>query len=90
MIRTNNDTISIRYNRPPLANYQLDALYNDARYAIVESSTKAGKTAACLVWIIEQALQGKSGQDFWWIAPVYGQCKNCLSSSESRTSKRII
>jgi phage FluMu gp28-like protein len=75
MIKTNNDKISIRYNRPALANYQLDALFNDSRYAIVESSTKAGKTAACLVWIIEQALQGKSGQDFWWIAPVYGQCR---------------
>jgi phage FluMu gp28-like protein len=75
MIKTNENKISIRYNRPALANYQLDALFNDARYAIVESSTKAGKTAACLVWIIEQALQGKSGQDFWWIAPVYGQAR---------------
>jgi phage FluMu gp28-like protein len=76
MIKTKtNDSISIHYNRPQLANYQLDALFNDARYAIVESSTKAGKTAACLVWIIEQALQGKTGQDFWWIAPVYGQAK---------------
>jgi hypothetical protein len=75
MIKTNNDLISIRYNRPALANYQLDALFNDSRYGIVEASTKAGKTAACLVWIIEQALQGKSGQDFWWICPVYGQAK---------------
>jgi hypothetical protein len=75
MVKTNNDRVSIRYNRPALANYQLDALFNDSRYGIVESSTKAGKTAACLVWIIEQALQGMSGQDFWWIAPVYGQCR---------------
>lgn len=75
MIKTNDNKISIRYNRPPLANYQIDALFNDARYGIVEASTKAGKTAACLVWIIEQALQGKSGQDFWWICPVYGQAK---------------
>lgn len=76
MIKTKPaDSISIRYNRPQLANYQLDALFNDSRYGIVEASTKAGKTAACLVWIIEQALQGKSGQDFWWICPVYGQAK---------------
>jgi len=75
MLKTKENKISIRYNRPALANYQLDALFNDSRYGIVESSTKAGKTAACLVWIIEQALQGKSGQDFWWIAPVYGQCR---------------
>jgi phage FluMu gp28-like protein len=76
MIKTkNNDAISIHYNRPQLANYQLDALFNDARYGVVEASTKAGKTAACLVWIIEQALQGKSDQDFWWVAPVYGQAR---------------
>jgi phage FluMu gp28-like protein len=70
-----NQSQQIHYQRPLLANYQLDALFNDARYGIVEASTKAGKTAACLVWIIEQALQGKSGQDFWWICPVYGQAK---------------
>jgi phage FluMu gp28-like protein len=76
MVKTKpSESISIRYNRPQLANYQIDALFNDARYGIVEASTKAGKTAACLVWIIEQALQGKSGQDFWWICPVYGQAK---------------
>ncbi len=73
MVTTNNKTA--HYQRPALAGYQLDALFNDARYAIVESSTKAGKTAACLVWIIEQCLEGKTGQDFWWIAPVYGQCR---------------
>jgi phage FluMu gp28-like protein len=75
MIKTNENKISIRYNRPALAQYQLDALFNDSRYGIVESSTKAGKTAACLVWLTEQALQGKSGQDFYWVAPVYGQSK---------------
>jgi hypothetical protein len=68
-------TKQIHYQRPQLANYQLDAIFNDSRYGIIEASTKSGKTAACLVWIIEQALQGKSGQDFWWIAPVYGQAK---------------
>jgi hypothetical protein len=65
----------IHYQRPQLANYQIDSIFNDARYGIIEASTKSGKTAACLVWIIEQALQGKIGQDFWWIAPVYGQAK---------------
>jgi hypothetical protein len=68
-------TKEIHYQRPQLANYQIDAIFNDARYGIIEASTKSGKTAGCLVWLIEQALQGKSGQDFWWIAPVYGQAK---------------
>jgi hypothetical protein len=68
-------TKQIHYQRPPLAHYQIDALFNDSRYGVVEASTKSGKTTACLVWLLEQALQGKSGQDFWWIAPVYPQSR---------------
>ncbi len=71
----NNQTKQIHYQRPQLANYQLDAIFTDARYGIIEASTKAGKTAGCLVWVIEAALQGKSDQDFWWVAPVYGQAR---------------
>jgi phage FluMu gp28-like protein len=74
-MENNKQTKQIHYTRPQLANYQLDALFNDARYGIVEASTKSGKTTACLIWIIEQALQGKSDQDFWWVAPVYGQAR---------------
>jgi phage FluMu gp28-like protein len=68
-------TKQIHYQRPPLAFYQLDAIFTDTRYAVIEASTKAGKTAACLVWLLEQALHGRSGQDFWWIAPVYPQSR---------------
>ncbi len=50
-----NKQTKIHYQRPQLAPYQLDAVFTDARYAVVEASTKAGKTSACLVWIIEQA-----------------------------------
>jgi phage FluMu gp28-like protein len=71
----NNQTKQIHYQRPQLANYQVDAIFTDARYGIIEASTKAGKTAGCLVWVIEAALQGKSDQDFWWVAPVYGQAR---------------
>ena len=60
------------YDRPKLADYQLSGLFNASRYAVVEASTKAGKTAGCLVWLSEQALMGKAGQEFWWVAPVYG------------------
>ncbi len=74
-MENNKQTKQIHYQRPQLANYQLDALFNDSRYGVVEASTKSGKTTACLIWIIEAALQGKSDQDFWWVAPVYGQAK---------------
>jgi phage FluMu gp28-like protein len=74
-MENNNQTKQIHYQRPQLAHYQIDAIFTEARYGIIEASTKAGKTAACLVWIIEAALQGKSDQDFWWVAPVYGQAR---------------
>ncbi len=63
----------IKYQRPPLAQYQLDAIFCDERYALIEASTKAGKTVGCLAWLIEQALQGKQNYNYWWVAPVYPQ-----------------
>lgn len=65
----------IQYQRPNLAKYQLDAIFCDERYALIEASTKAGKTVGCLAWLIEQALQGKENYNYWWVAPVYEQAK---------------
>lgn len=65
----------IQYQRPKLAQYQLEAIFCPERYALIEASTKAGKTVGCLAWIIEQALQGCANQNFWWVAPVYEQAK---------------
>lgn len=63
------------YVRPWLADYQKEALFGDYRYSVVEGSTKAGKTAPCLIWLAEQAMMGKAGQNFWWVAPVYPQAE---------------
>ena len=63
------------YNRPWLADYQLAALFVPARYAIVEASTKVGKTVAAMVWLIEQAMQGRAHQNFWWLSPIRDQAK---------------
>ena len=30
---------------------------------------------ACLSWLIEQAIRGRDGNVFWWIAPVYPQAR---------------
>ena len=65
----------LEYQRPWLADYQVEALFGDKRYGIVEGSTKCGKTAPCLVWLAEQAMAGKAGQNFWWVAPVYPQAE---------------
>ena len=63
------------YNRPWLAPYQLEALFCAERYAVVEATTKAGKTAGCMVWLTERAMAGRPGQNFWWVAPIRDQAK---------------
>jgi phage FluMu gp28-like protein len=63
------------YHRPALAPYLVAALFGPARYAIVEASTKVGKTTGCMVWLTEQAMRGKAGQNFWWVAPIRDQAK---------------
>lgn len=65
----------VKYTRPWLYPKQEAAIFNAARYAVVEASTKAGKTVGCMVWLAEQAMAGRPGQNFWWIAPIYPQAK---------------
>lgn len=49
------------------------AIFNDARFAVIEASTKSGKTEGCIAWLYEQAVMGGPGQHFWWVAPSKGQ-----------------
>ncbi len=64
------------WERPWLAAYQIAAIFNRARYSIIEASTKAGKTIGCLIWLFEQAfVYGQAGRSFWWVAPVYPQAE---------------
>jgi predicted phage terminase large subunit-like protein len=61
----------IRYERPPLYPKQAAALFDPARYSVVEASTKSGKTVGCIVWIHEKAaLEGGPNKHYWWIAPI--------------------
>ena len=65
----------ITYRRPWMYEKQREAFFNDSRYSICEASSKAGKTVGCMAWLLEQAILGKPGQNFWWIAPVYPQAR---------------
>ncbi len=49
---------------------QVAAMFGPERWSLTEATTKAGKTVCALVWLAEQAILGKAGQNFWWIAPV--------------------
>jgi len=59
-----------------VAQYQHDALWCPQRYAIVDGSTKCGKTYPCILWIYEMACQGTGpNQNCWWVAPIFPQAE---------------
>ncbi len=65
---------TITLNFPVLVDYQRRILTDENRFTITEASTKAGKTASHIVWLINLAkTEGKEGRNYWWIAPVYAQ-----------------
>ncbi len=63
------------YTRPWLYPKQGAAVFDPARYAVTEASTKSGKTVACMVWLTEQAMAGREGRNYWWVATVYATAK---------------
>ena len=66
--------IDIRYKRPAnIKAYKKQCEFIDApeRFTIVEATTKAGKTVGCIIWLFEMALNGKDGDNYWWVAPTY-------------------
>lgn len=61
---------------PTLYPKQHAAIFAPARYSVIEASTKAGKTAGCLVWLLFKAWnEGKPGRNYWWVAPIFPQAK---------------
>lgn len=66
---------SIRYERPWMYRKQVEAIFAPERIACIEASTKAGKTHGCIIWLIEQALGGLPGYQYWWVAPIYNQSR---------------
>jgi phage terminase large subunit-like protein len=63
------------YQRPWLYPAQEQAIFCPQRYAVIEASTKSGKTVGCIIWLLEQAILGKPGRNYWWGAPIYPQAK---------------
>lgn len=65
----------IEFSRPELYAKQNAAIFDPARYAVIEASTKAGKTSGCIIWLAEQAVTGARGWQYWWVSPIYPQAK---------------
>jgi hypothetical protein len=76
--------VDLTYKRPSLTDYQKAIIDCEARYTVTEASTKAGKTASHMIWLFEQAWRGRSGMNFWWIAPVYSQAKIAFNRFKSQ------
>jgi hypothetical protein len=63
----------IEFQRPHLYPKQRAAIYEPKRISVIEASTKSGKTAGSIIWLLEQAFAGRPGHNFWWVAPVSDQ-----------------
>lgn len=63
------------YTRPYLYPKQLSAIFCPERYGLIEASTKSGKTVGSIAWLVEKALSGQAGWNYWWIAPGYNQAE---------------
>lgn len=73
---------------PALYRAQHDAIYHPARYVIIEASTKAGKTAGCLVWQLGQCFE--HGGNHWWVAPVYAQARMAWSRARDLVPRGLL
>lgn len=78
--------LKINYTRPFVFDYQRSFMDNPERFTITEASTKVGKTAGCVIWLFEQALLGRRGNRFWWVAPVFQQAKIAFERMKRQVS----
>lgn len=61
---------------PPLYPKQRAAILCPVRYTVIEATTKAGKTAGCLIWLLTETWnRGSENRNFWWVAPIIPQAK---------------
>lgn len=65
----------IEIEQPIYTDYQRKILESEKRFTITEAATKVGKTFSHICWLFIEAHKGKSGYDYWWIAPIYSQAE---------------
>ena len=79
---------TINYSRPKMTDYQLEIMDCPQRFACIEASTKAGKTASMIIWLFEQSLKCKDNQSVFWVAPVFAQAKIAFDRMRAQISIR--
>lgn len=71
------------WNRAPLYDAQRAFVDAPTRFAVVEASTKVGKTFGLIEKIIESAIAEGAGH-FWWVAPSQAQANIAFRRAELR------
>lgn len=66
-------TSPITVRLPELYPKQHAAIFDPARYVVIEASTKSGKTAGCMVWLLSKAMALRG--TYWWVSPVFAQAR---------------
>ena len=63
-----------------LTGQQVDQVYHDELYGVVEASTKSGKTVSHEHWLVSQALQNPVPETMqcWWVAHTYETTKTAF------------
>ena len=78
---------------PAMYPRQFAAICDPARIVVIEASTKSGKTAGCLMWLLAAAWNGRGG-NYWWVAPTFhvtktvGYMRLCAMLRQADPSKR--
>lgn len=71
-----------------MTDYQREIMDCPQRFACIEASTKAGKTACMIVWLLEQALLCGPNQAVYWVAPVFAQARIAFDRMRSQINNR--
>lgn len=72
-----------RFERIELYPKQAAIVDDPARFTICEATTKAGKSASHLEWILDAAV-AKGRGEWWWVAPIFPQAKMMFRRAEQR------
>jgi len=72
-----------------LSSYQKQILDSPVRFTITEASTKSGKTASHVIWLLEQALQGKTNQSYWWVSPSFSQAEIAFNRMRNQVNREL-
>ncbi len=65
--------MAVTLDLPPMYPAQYRAICDPHRIVVIEASTKSGKTAGCLMWLLQLAWNSTHPAHFWWVAPIYPQ-----------------